>query len=546
MDEKNQQSQSWKVAYASRTVLIVILAIAGTAMILSVSWLLYDVLDRGMPRLVPSILIVTAITLVTVLLRFRFYSPEVKLTNGTLCIDQLSAVATQYKASVRIDEIRAILELPADNFLGEGDPPPQVVLIDDDGELHRFNSGMFEGRKQFRDFGDAIRAALRDHNNLEVAEAEGRQMKERLREHRGRLTPVSLGIGILLFAGFVVQSLVLGWQDLGVHSNRLFSELQLLDVGGLSREALVAGQWYRLMTASVIHSHLFEAVALAAVIATSGLLVERYLGGWRTAGLFILGALSGNAVALLFTSRELVVGAWGSAYAIVGAWLFLYFFRRYRLVVTDRFCHRRHIVIGGLAYLTVFNLFSYLTPALILTSTLSGFATGFVITWGFAINDTSQTSMGTKILASILLAIFLVGVASGKYHHLNGDLQQDRLRWTTHQVEMLSDKDSREHRDFFRAIYTATAYLDEAQRRELVRQAISTADFSLGKLHIGHIDRRERRDGAMCIFEEPNERRWHQMYIEALPTKVADHYTDTIMWECDQSGTARTESLLFE
>lgn len=85
-----------------------------------------------------------------------------------------------------------------------------------------------------------------------------------------------------------------------------------------------------------------------------------------------------------------------------------------------------------------------------------------------------------------------------------------------------------------------TAYLDDAQQRELVRHAIVTADFSLECLDFGPLDQRERRDEAMCVFQEPDERKWHEMYLDTLPSEAAERYMDWNMHECRQEDSAQT------
>ena len=547
MNEAEEQMQIWELAHSRKERWIVGVFLMLPVVAFAVGWFVVDSLERGAPSLVPSLLAIIALALVPYFFRLMNHRPRIELRDGELRIDRLNNLGMRRPKSMSIGEIQAVLELPTEQGLADYElPQPKLVVVDGDGDVHRFFRRMFRGRKQYREFREAIAASLEKQGKLEKAETRGREMKAHGEEYLSRRTPVSIAVAGALLVIFIIQSVVQGWQSSGYGNFRHFSELQLLDAGGISVEALLTGDWHRLMTAALIHSHTFEVLGLAAVIVASGLSMERYLGGWRTAVILIVGAVVGNGAAAFVALPYIVVGAWGAAYALFGASAFLYFFRRSGLVIADRMAGRRHILVNEIAAFSLFLSVILLVPSLVLVAATAGSVVGFAVTWALLARGKSPepaTTVGHRIVAISLTATFVVGLVGGTHHVLRAEQQEDRLRWISHSVEQLSDAESRERRNYFRSLYARVAYLDGGQQRELVRHAIDMADFSLKTIDLGLLDHRERRNDAMCVFREPEERLWHEMYLDALPPEAADRYMERIMWECEQKDDVQSPVL---
>ena len=139
-----------------------------------------------------------------------------------------------------------------------------------------------------------------------------RTLPERLR--RLRETPASVGLVALWLAVLSFATLRLGdTTDVEV----------LVRAGGLERSLVWSGQWWRLLSAALLHVgwlHLGLNVAFGFGWMAA---VERALGTWRLLALWLLSALAGSAASLL-AGDHVSAGASGALFGMIGAVLALH------------------------------------------------------------------------------------------------------------------------------------------------------------------------------------------------------------------------------
>jgi rhomboid protease GluP len=101
----------------------------------------------------------------------------------------------------------------------------------------------------------------------------------------------------------------------------------LLALGGISRPAVVSGEWYRLLTAPFLHAGIPHLLGNCVVFALGGFFLERLVGRRWMAAIFTGGALAGSLTSLALLGPSTVsVGASGAIMAMLAA-LFVVGFR---------------------------------------------------------------------------------------------------------------------------------------------------------------------------------------------------------------------------
>ena len=123
--------------------------------------------------------------------------------------------------------------------------------------------------------------------------------------------------------------------------------------GALTGEAVAAGDWWRVISATFLHANLLHIAFNMYALYILGTRLEGYVGTLRFGIIYVLGALGGSAGALLATKpATATVGASGAVFALMGA-----------LLVLER---RGVMLIGPVVPLLLFNLaFTFLVPGVL-------------------------------------------------------------------------------------------------------------------------------------------------------------------------------------
>jgi len=93
----------------------------------------------------------------------------------------------------------------------------------------------------------------------------------------------------------------------------------LIRLGGLVPDLVRAGQWWRLLSCTVLHGSFMHFALNAYVLLALGSSVERLLGARRFLVLYWLSAIAGSASSAFLTSHTLSVGASGALWGLLGA-----------------------------------------------------------------------------------------------------------------------------------------------------------------------------------------------------------------------------------
>jgi len=94
----------------------------------------------------------------------------------------------------------------------------------------------------------------------------------------------------------------------------------LVAFGGLARPLVEQGEWQRLLTMAFLHADAVHLALNLVALGIGGMLLESLVGHLWLLGLFVLGALGGSALSLLWNAPDVVsVGASGAILALLTA-----------------------------------------------------------------------------------------------------------------------------------------------------------------------------------------------------------------------------------
>ncbi len=94
-------------------------------------------------------------------------------------------------------------------------------------------------------------------------------------------------------------------------------------MGALTQRGVAAGEYWRMLTATLLHGSVLHAAVNLYVLWRLGDLVERVFGPERTLILYVLAAVGGSGVSLVFLGDHASVGASGAIWGLMAAQLVL-------------------------------------------------------------------------------------------------------------------------------------------------------------------------------------------------------------------------------
>jgi len=141
----------------------------------------------------------------------------------------------------------------------------------------------------------------------------------------GRVPPVTLAILALLAAIFVAE----------LRMGALDSRASIVAFGALARERVVAGEYWRLLTAPWLHGGTEHLVGNGIALYILGMVCEAAFGRAQFVVLYVLSGLAGSFVSMLMSAGP-SVGASGAIFGLQGAAIVLLRRERDRLLVRDR------------------------------------------------------------------------------------------------------------------------------------------------------------------------------------------------------------------
>jgi rhomboid protease GluP len=158
--------------------------------------------------------------------------------------------------------------------------------------------------------------------------------------------PVTLALGGCLALIFIAE----------IAAGALASPAAIVAAGALEASAVVAGQYWRLLSATFLHGSLDHLVGNLIALYILGLLGERAFGRQQFFVLYVLSGLAGSLLSVLTTPGP-SVGASGAIFGLQGAAIVLVRRHRGRLLLRDR---RIGVVLAVWALYTIAA--GFLTP----------------------------------------------------------------------------------------------------------------------------------------------------------------------------------------
>jgi rhomboid protease GluP len=140
-----------------------------------------------------------------------------------------------------------------------------------------------------------------------------------------RLPPVTVTLIVVLAAIFLLEFAL----------EVLDSPEALLLAGALSRDAVLVGEWWRVVTAVFLHGSVNHLIGNAVALFVLGMVCEHAFGRVQFVTLFVLSGITGSLMSML-TSAGPSVGASGAIFGLQGAAIVLFRRHRDRLLVRDR------------------------------------------------------------------------------------------------------------------------------------------------------------------------------------------------------------------
>lgn len=160
---------------------------------------------------------------------------------------------------------------------------------------------------------------------------------------------VSRALMVLLLAAFVVEII---YGVVRYDTWVTFNDTPLavvIDLGAKVNVLIATGEYWRLFTATLLHSGILHLLFNLYALFALGPLLEAYVGPVRFLAIYLMGGLFGSLASYAF-APSISVGASGAVFGIIGATT-VYFFR-YR----DNFGAQARAVLQNMVFIIVINL----------------------------------------------------------------------------------------------------------------------------------------------------------------------------------------------
>ena len=212
-----------------------------------------------------------------------------------------------------------------------------------------------------------------------------------------RLPPATLGILGVLVAVFAIE----------VATGALGSAQHVIRAGALTRAGVVAGEWWRLVSAIFLHGSGQHLVGNAIALLVLGMMCEHAFGRVQFLFLFVVSGLAGSALSTLMSPGP-SVGASGAIFGLQGAAIVLFRRHRDRLIMRAR---RIGIVLGVWALYTIAQ--GAFTPFVDNGAHIGGFIGGVLLARGLhpVVLDSPADDVKARIRRQGWLTAAILGAA---------------------------------------------------------------------------------------------------------------------------------------
>lgn len=180
-------------------------------------------------------------------------------------------------------------------------------------------------------------------------------------KHMQRFTPITY---TLILINIVI------WLCMILYLNR-FSDVKLLEVGGLVHFNVVHGEWYRLISSMFLHFNFEHILMNMLSLFIFGKIVESIIGSWRMLIIYIISGLYGNFVSLSFNTSTISVGASGAIFGLIGSiFVIMYLSKNFNKKMIGQLLIALVVLIGFSLFMSNINIMAH----------LGGFISGVLIT----------------------------------------------------------------------------------------------------------------------------------------------------------------------
>ncbi|MBM6110927.1 rhomboid family intramembrane serine protease [Staphylococcus epidermidis] len=207
-------------------------------------------------------------------------------------------------------------------------------------------------------------------------------------KHMQRFTPITY---TLILINIVI------WLCMILYLNR-FSDVKLLEVGGLVHFNVVHGEWYRLISSMFLHFNFEHILMNMLSLSIFGKIVESIIGSWRMLIIYIISGLYGNFVSLSFNTTTISVGASGAIFGLIGSiFVIMYLSKNFNKKMIGQ-------LLIALVVLIVFSLFM---SNINIMAHLGGFISGVLITLIGYYFKTQRSLFWSFLIVFLLIFIIL-------------------------------------------------------------------------------------------------------------------------------------------
>ncbi|MCG1380368.1 rhomboid family intramembrane serine protease [Staphylococcus epidermidis] len=207
-------------------------------------------------------------------------------------------------------------------------------------------------------------------------------------KHMQRFTPITY---TLILINIVI------WLCMILYLNR-FSDVKLLEVGGLVHFNVVHGEWYRLISSMFLHFNFEHILMNMLSLFIFGKIVESIIGSWRMLIIYIISGLYGNFVSLSFNTITISVGASGAIFGLIGSiFVIMYLSKNFNKKMIGQ-------LLIALVVLIVFSLFM---SNINIMAHLGGFISGVLITLIGYYFKTQRSLFWSFLIVFLLIFIIL-------------------------------------------------------------------------------------------------------------------------------------------
>lgn len=207
-------------------------------------------------------------------------------------------------------------------------------------------------------------------------------------KHMQRFTPITY---TLILINIVI------WLCMILYLNR-FSDVKLLEVGGLVHFNVVHGEWYRLISSMFLHFNFEHILMNMLSLFIFGKIVESIIGSWRMLIIYIISGLYGNFVSLSFNTTTISVGASGAIFGLIGSiFVIMYLSKNFNKKMIGQLLIALFVLIVFSPFMSNINIMAH----------LGGFISGVLITLIGYYFKTQRSLFWSFLIVFLLIFIIL-------------------------------------------------------------------------------------------------------------------------------------------